>query len=249
MIKKSVLNKLNKPLAFIASAVGIVTSSLSLIGIIPSQVRSNLYFKIGLIVTLIFGGILLFRFLIILLKSSSKSLKIVWYGFTVSLFSFLIISTIFYQDEKPLEPITLVNSKSISNEQIQNSNIRKIELKDSSSHNHIISGDNNHVGVNGDVTYYINKSTPRKLNRKDINFILSSIPSKEFLVRINYPTNNQEAQLFSKQILDTLYRLGYSNISESNVSSSHAYFGIGRISVIKDSLPTPAIRLIINPQQ
>ena len=249
-MRKSIINKYGSSLGFFANGLNVLNFLLSFFGIIPQEIKSNDIFKLFSIILLVIGGILLIRFLGTLLKQKSLGVKFLWYAFAVSFFAIMTTSTILQRNTQSTKETTLVNSKNVINEQTQNSNINRVEVKsDSAKSIHIVNGRGNVVGVNGNVTYITNKPISRKLNRNDVKLILSSIPSKDFLVRVGYPANNQEAINFRKQIIDTLFQLGYSNISEGDVSNSHEYFASERITIKKDSSPVPATRLIINPQQ
>lgn len=253
MNRTSIIKKYEKPLGISSSVLGIVASILSFIGIIPPGIRGNLFFKILVILMLFIGAVLMFKFLRDFLKSKSKILTFLRYCFVLIFLALNIIVIAFQPNSKSSSQPLAANTENISKQNIENASITTdtngdIKL-DSSNNNHLIIGHDNVVGVNGDVTYVTNKPSPRKVNRKDLQLILSSIPSKDMRVRVNYPANNEEALNFSNQIVDALFQLGFTNISKGDVDKSMGYFGSGRITIKKDNLPVPAIRLIINPQQ
>ena len=249
-MRKSIIKKHGSSLGFFTNIFNVLNFLLSSFGVIPQEIRSNNIFKILAAALLVIGCIIFIRFLSTLLNQKSFGSRVLWHGLTISFFALMITSAIMQQKPKAtIQPI-LVNSKNTVNTQTQNSNLNKTTVQsDSAKSIHVINGNRNIVGVNGNVTYEINKPVSRKLNRKDVKFILASIPSKDFSIKINYPSNNIEAKNFSKQIIDTLFRLGYSNISEATVSNSYEYFDGERISVKKYNSPTPSISLIISPQQ
>ncbi|TMI72081.1 MAG: hypothetical protein E6H09_11165 [Bacteroidetes bacterium] len=249
-MRKAIINKYGSRLTFFANGLNILNFLLSFFGFIPQAIKSNNIFKLFSIALLIIGIMLLLRFLLVVLKTKSLTVKILWCGLAMAFFGVLIIVTILQQNLQATQEPMLSKLENIINQKQQNSLVNTTEAKDSANHNHIINGNNNVVDINGDVNYFTTKQISRKLNPMDIKLILASIPSKNYLVRINYPSNNQEAENFGKQIINRLFQLGYSNISESNISNSHEYFiAAERISVKIDSFPVPAVRLIVNPQQ
>ena len=81
-----------------------------------------------------------------------------------------------------------------------------INAKDNS---HVISGNNNQVGVNGDVNYGVQQ---RFLNQEILDKIISRQPKRNGKINIWFVRDDKESYNYGNEIFQTLWINGYKNI-------------------------------------
>ncbi|MDG3582061.1 hypothetical protein [Galbibacter pacificus] len=115
-----------------------------------------------------------------------------------------------------------------NNEQFKEKESKNINTKNNS---HIISGNNNQVGVNGDVNYGIQQ---RHLDKKLLQEILNKLPNHNAKIRFWYVRENKESYIYGNEIFQTLYKLGYHNIKANGWFLPGCYDKV-RLEFEKDS--------------
>lgn len=240
-----------KLLALIASFLGIIAYFLDYFDRIPRIIKANSLFKGFIILMLLLGAFFLIRYLI---HNQLKFAKKVWSYFVCSavvcFFLVMILSVLLQKEnlEEAKASTATILGPSVNEVQKAPEAENKIEAE-SINNSHIVNGNNNVIGVNGDVTYELKSPPPLTLTDKDLKKVQAAIPALSIRVRVINPANSKEASAFSNHLFDTLLALGYSNVTRGTYNQSMGYYKNDRITIREEKSPYPAINLIINPQQ
>ncbi len=94
-----------------------------------------------------------------------------------------------------------------------------------------VSGTNN--GIVGDVNNYSDSVTQRYLTAKNIDNILTEIPSKSAIIEINGFGQDPESQNFAKEIYQTIESLRYNNINYNMHAIGETSPNSGEFKIVK----------------
>ncbi len=240
--------KYENTLRWISSVFALLISVLDVFEKIPSSIRVHIAFKIFYILLLAFTEVLVIRF--IFSKTTLRSFRI--YGIALSSFVIFIISVpiFFVKESKSPFPKDSAYRDNSNKPNISIDSVKNLQLV-SGSNNTVIQNNHDNSQYFSDNRTTINNynSLPqRKLNSSELERITSSIISKETKLKISYPSNDKEAQIFGFQIFDKLIDLGYSKLSKEAIEHFQSYSKSERFSIVKNKNPDLGFTLIINPQ-
>lgn len=112
----------------------------------------------------------------------------------------------------------------------------KNQTNSSGSNAHIITGNGNLVGVNGDI---VNGIKQRHLNNATLTYILQSLPDKNAEIQFLW-AGGKEGLNYSVEIYQALVQRGYTNIKPSNWMDPN---GFDKVEVKKKN----GLQLLIYP--
>ncbi len=249
----------NKPLRYLAIAGDIITVTPVIIfmGKTGANAYCSPYSRYFIFFILLTGATFLFPYMNSYFKNKARVFEVLSYiGVVGSLFLIPIlmpkgncnqITDISLANTK--SPVAIDTTKSTTNTNVNGRDNNVVVQGGTNNKGHVIIGDNNKVGVNGDVI--INPKPPqRKINSSDIKLLQDSLPDKEARINIKCIANSKEDELFRNEIWDNLTKAGYKNTSIGDVPQSFNYFGKGRMTFRKEVNQSKIqYNVIVNPQQ
>ncbi|GAA4327460.1 hypothetical protein GCM10023149_30860 [Mucilaginibacter gynuensis] len=123
-----------------------------------------------------------------------------------------------------------------SNPNIKNDSVPRNHTTSSGSNAHIVNGNGNSVGVNGDV---INGIKQRHLNNEVAQYLINTLPNKTEPMQMLF-AYDKETMTYATEVYNFLIQQGYTNITPSKWLDPDGY---DKINVIKEANTPPSIRI------
>jgi hypothetical protein len=234
---------------WIAGSLYCFTAIQQLLSLFPIEVRSNIFFKILLLIAITTSGILAWPIIRKFTSGKSKAITISRYSIVAVFFAFITIIIITPKVPNKKSLIASIDKRTIVNTNTETRSVKKdnnIEVKNTRI---VTSGENSPVIIGTGNNYTVNslhEIKQRHLQNSDVRQ-LNLVPKNSSLIRIYYPESNNEAKNFADEISNHLFEMNFKQVSKGTIAGT-IHFSHERLKIENDEEDNTVTNIIINPQ-